>query len=143
MKTRNVDGTLQVYDQLRRRWVAYTPEEHVRQQFVEWLVNVLKYPEGRLGNEISLVHNGVSRRCDTVIYDTSGAPLGIIEYKAPDIRITRKVFEQIMRYAIALSARWIIVSNGTEHYCAEILPGQPPSLRFIPTVPPYEELVRV
>ena len=141
MKTRNAEGELQVYDSLRRRWVAYTPEEHVRQQFVELLIRELEYPEGRLGNEVSLTLNGMNRRCDTVIYGTAGEPIGIIEYKSEKVVISRKVFEQILRYAIVLKVRWIIVSNGRVNYCAEIIPGQPPTLRFHPTIPNYPSLI--
>ena len=142
MKLREKDGDRQVFDPLRRRWVALTPEEEVRQTFVEILIEHLGFPMGRLGNEISLTQNGLSRRCDTVIYGDEGAAIGIIEYKAPEVKITKRVFEQVMRYALALNTRWIMVSNGTTHFCAEICEGTPPECRFVRQIPTYAELTQ-
>lgn len=135
------DG-LQVFDSLRQKWVALTPEEHVRQSFVAYLTRTLQYPAGRLGNEVSLTHNGRHRRCDTVVFAPDATPLAIIEYKAPDVTVGRATFEQIMRYSIALGNRWIIVSNGLAHYCARIDPGIPPSLTFLNAIPPYPSLLQ-
>lgn len=133
-------GNPEVYDPLRMRWVAFTPEERVRQHFVNFLVKSLKFPEGRLGNEISLKLNDTARRCDTVVYDDKGSPCAIIEYKAPNVPVTRAVFEQIMRYALVLETPWLIVSNGLRHFCAKVVADPYPSLRFSRLLPGYDEI---
>ncbi|MDE6443200.1 MAG: type I restriction enzyme HsdR N-terminal domain-containing protein, partial [Muribaculaceae bacterium] len=89
---------LKVWDILRKKYLILTPEEYVRQRFVHWLVHHLHYPTTHLANEIGIELNGTKKRCDTVLFDRQGCPLGIFEFKAPDILITQKVFDQILRY---------------------------------------------
>lgn len=137
---RDADGIVRVFDFIRRRWVALTPEENIRQRFVAFLVDTLKYPPGRIANEVSLELNGTPRRCDTLVYDDKGAPLVLIEYKSPDVNVGAKTFEQVLRYALVLKTPWIMVSNGRKNFCAKIIEGAPPSLRFTASIPPYGEL---
>ena len=134
------DGSWAIWDRLRERWVALTPEEWVRQHFVNWLITEKQFPAALMGNEVSLTLNGIARRCDTVVGDRTGQPLVIIEYKAPSINITQKTFDQIVRYNMVLKARYLIVSNGQEHYCCEIDYGKG-SYRFLEEIPGYESLV--
>ncbi|MGL5318297.1 MAG: type I restriction enzyme HsdR N-terminal domain-containing protein, partial [Bacteroidales bacterium] len=101
-----------IWDRLRRKFVALTPEERVRQYFVEYLIREKAYPETLMNNEIGIVLNGMTRRCDTVIYGRNHAPLVIVEYKAPHIQINQNVFDQIVRYNMVLQVPFLIVSNG-------------------------------
>ena len=131
------DGVRRVYDPLRARYVALTPEEWVRQHFVANLITNLGYPGALLANEVAITLNGTSRRCDTVLYDRQGLrPRMIIEYKAPHIRITQDTFNQIARYNIVLRTPWLIVSNGLEHYCCHIDP-ETSTTRFVRNIPPF------
>lgn len=135
IKTTHRNGRTQIYDFLRRRYVTLTPEEWVRQHFTHFLVDHLGYPAALLGNEVTIDVGGVARRCDTVLYRREGGtPRLIVEYKAPDIPISERVFNQISAYNSVLRADYLIVSNGVEHYCchldyvhrtAEFLPGIP------------------
>ena len=133
------DGSWAIWDRLRERWVALTPEEWVRQHFVEWLITEKEFPAALMGNEMSLTQNGISRRCDTVVGNRSGQPLVIVEYKAPSINITQKVFDQIVRYNMVLHARYLMVSNGLEHYCCQI-DYEAGSYRFLEDIPHYQDL---
>lgn len=135
--TRDADGTVKIFDPLRRKWLVLTPEEWVRQNFVAYLTDTLGYPAGLMGNEISITLNGTARRCDTVIFNRDGSPLMIVEYKAPHITISQQTFDQIVRYNMVLRARYLTVSNGMNHYCCEI-DYQTRSYRFLPSVPPAE-----
>lgn len=114
------DGKKMIFDPLRRKYVALTPEEWVRQHFVHFLIQHKGYPSGLLANEVQLILNGTRKRCDTVLYDRTRTPRMIIEYKAPTVPITRQVFDQITRYNIALKVDYLIVSNGLEHYCCKV-----------------------
>ena len=137
------DGTLQVFDNLRQRWVAFTPEEEVRQLFVRYLCRTMGYPAGRLGNEVPLVQHGRRRRCDTVVYGPDAKPVAIVEYKAPQVAVNRSVFEQIMRYALALeSVKYIFVSNGRRNYCARLERDGEQKLQFLDRLPAYHELLQ-
>ena len=134
------DGVTRVYCPLRRRFVALTPEEWVRQHFVAHLTADLGYPAPLLANEVAITLNSTSRRCDTVLYSPQGLrPQMIVEYKAPHIRITQKVFDQIVRYNSVLRVPYLIVSNGLTHYCCHI-DYTTPRVTFLPTIPPYSEL---
>jgi len=128
-----------ILDVIRRQYVALTPEEWVRQHFVHFLIEHKGYPQSLMANEVQLKLNGMSRRCDTVVYDRTLRPRVIIEYKAPSVSITQKVFEQICRYNMVLQVDSLIVSNGLAHYCCRIdYPTR--SYTFINEIPSYEEL---
>ena len=134
------DGVMRVFDRLRGKFVAFTPEEWVRQHFVANLVDNLGFPQGLLANEVSITLNGTSRRCDTVLYSPQGLhPMAIIEYKAPHVAVSQKVFDQIVRYNMVLRARWLVVSNGMRHFCCE-MDYETHGVRFHPRIPRYEEL---
>ncbi len=133
------DGSWSIWDRLRERWVALTPEEWVRQHFVEWLISDRGFPATLMGNEVSLNQNGIARRCDTVVADHTGEPLVIVEYKAPDITVSQKTFDQIVRYNMVLHARYLIVSNGLSHYCCQIDYSNG-SYRFLSDIPQYADL---
>lgn len=111
---------LYIWDRLRRRYVALTPEEWVRQHFINYLVTEKSYPETLIANEIQINLNHQKRRCDSVVYNKELVPLVIVEYKSPDVKITQEVFNQIVRYNIVLRVKYLIVSNGLEHYCCRM-----------------------
>ena len=133
------DGSWAIWDRLRERWVALTPEEWVRQHFVNWLITDKHFPAALMGNEVSLTQNGIARRCDTIVADRTGAPLVIVEYKAPSINVTQKTFDQIVRYNMVLKARYLIVSNGLNHYCCQI-DYDKNTYRFLEDIPQYNNL---
>ena len=109
-----------IFDMLRRRYVALTPEEWVRQSFVHYLVEHLGYPAALLANEVSLQVGQKQLRADSVVYDRRLQPRVIIEYKAPSVSLTQKVFDQIMAYNLLLHVDYLMVSNGLEHHCFKI-----------------------
>lgn len=133
------DGKNTIWDIIRRKYVALTPEEWVRQHFVHFLVEHKGYPASLLANEVALTLNGTSRRCDTVLYDRTLSPRMIIEYKAPHIPITQKVFDQISRYNLVFRVDYLIVSNGLSHYCCR-MDYDHQSYQFLTDVPGYSEL---
>ena len=140
IKTRLQNGKPVIYDFLRRRYVALTPEEWVRQHFTHFLVEHKHYPAGLLANEVTLNAGRNRRRCDSVLYRREGGtPRVIIEYKAPHITITQEVFSQISGYNSILRADYLIVSNGLAHYCCHMDYARLSST-YLPGIPSYEEL---
>ena len=93
-----------------------------------------------MANEVQLKLNGMSRRCDTVVYDRMLTPRVIVEYKAPMVDITQKVFDQICRYNLVLQVDYLIVSNGLAHYCCQ-LDYATRSYRFLQDIPEYAAIV--
>lgn len=109
-----------IFDRCRKKHVALTSEEWVRQNFVEYLIKEKKYPSGLISNESTVSFNGLRKRCDTVIYNRDGLPEIIVEYKAPNVSITQNTFDQIAMYNFKLKVRYLIVSNGMNHFCCKI-----------------------
>jgi hypothetical protein len=135
----STDGRRVIFDLLRRRYVTLTPEEWVRQHFVRYLIEVKGFPAALMANEVSLTQNGIKRRCDTLVADASGAPLLIVEYKAPHVKISQETFDQIVRYNMVLRARYLVVSNGFVHYCCK-MDYEKGSYSFLPEMPKYSDL---
>ena len=109
-----------IFDILRKRYVALTPEEWVRQHFIHYLINYKGYPKALMANEVQLQIGSKLLRADSVLYDLQLKPKIIIEYKAPSIPITQKVFDQAFAYNTQLHVNYLMVSNGINHYCCKI-----------------------
>ena len=139
LKITTKDDKLHVFDILRRKYVALTPEEWVRQLFVHYLIRQKGYPAECIGNEVSITLNGTKKRCDSVVYGQSAEPLMIVEYKSPQIEITQEAFEQISRYNIRLKVKWLVVSNGLHHYCCQI-DYESGTYRFVEDIPTYNDI---
>ena len=133
------EGKPFIWDPIRKKFVALTPEEWVRQHFVNYLMTGKGYPAGLLANEVTVKLNGTSKRCDTVVYDSYLSPLAIVEYKAPHIEITHNVFDQIVRYNMVLHVRYLIVSNGLRHFCCKVN-YEERTYDFLEDIPPYQML---
>lgn len=133
------DGKRSIFDVVRRRYVALTPEEWVRQHFTNYLLMHKGYPSGLLANEIQINLNGTKKRCDTVLYNRNLTAKMIVEYKAPDVVITQAVFDQITRYNMVLRVEYLIVTNGINHYCCRI-DYATNSYAFLPEIPDYASL---
>ena len=135
------DGKLQIFDPLRKCHVALTPEEWVRQHFVNFLIESRGFPAALMANEVAITVNGMKRRCDTVVYDRQLQPRVIVEYKAPTVKITKEVFAQISRYNLTLKVDYLIVSNGLQHYCYRMdYPNN--SYSFLQEIPEYTKIVQ-
>ncbi|MBQ9671937.1 MAG: type I restriction enzyme HsdR N-terminal domain-containing protein [Prevotella sp.] len=139
VRLKEANGRQQVFDVLRRRYVALTPEEWVRQHFVHFLIEQKGYPKGLLCNEIELKVGEKKLRCDSVLYDRQMRPRMIIEYKAPQVAITQRVFDQITVYNMLLHVDYLIVSNGLHHYCCR-MGYEKRQYAFLKDIPPYAEL---
>ena len=134
------DGKRQIFDPLRKSYVALTPEEWVRQHFVNFLLNVKGFPAALMANEVAITLNGMKKRCDTVVYDKALKPRVIVEYKAPTVKITKEVFAQISRYNLTLKVDYLIVSNGLQHYCCRMDYANN-TYRFLQEIPEYNTIL--
>lgn len=133
------ENKLSIYDTLRRKYIALTPEEWVRQHFINYLINYKGYPEALLANEMAISLNGTTKRCDSVLFSPQMQPRMILEYKAPHINISQKVFDQITRYNMVLHVEYLIVSNGLHHYCCKI-DIKENRYTFLQDIPAYQNL---
>lgn len=138
-QTQKDGDDISIFDRLRKKFVALTPEENVRQHFVEYLIKERAFPAGLMNNEIVIVQNGIKRRCDTVVFDRTGEPLMIVEYKAPHVKITQEVFNQIYRYNLVLKVKYLVVTNGMVNYCCKV-DYENKRCHFLPNIPLYDSL---
>ncbi len=136
-KTRTQEGKTQVFDPLRRRYCALTPEEEVRQKVLYLLVEHLGVPPGLLAVEYSIKVNGLDKRCDAVVFSREGQPLMIVECKAASVKITEKTLEQAVRYYSTLRPQYLLLYNGTSCYCFKMEDNQ---LKAMDHLPSYSEI---
>lgn len=128
-----------ILDILRRKYVALTPEEWVRQHFVHFLIGHKGYPQTLMANEMELRMGGKKLRCDTVIYNKVLKPLMIVEYKAPSVVINQQVFNQITTYNLLLHVDYLVVSNGMQHYCCK-MDYKHQTYQFLEDIPEYQNI---
>ena len=131
-KIRESEGRPQVFDPLRRRFVALTPEEEVRQKVLYLLVEQLHVPAGLVAVEYSVKVNGLDKRADAVVFGTEGRPQMIVECKAPSVVLTQAVLEQALRYHSALQPQFLLLSNGTTTYCLKVKVGTIHAMDHLP-----------
>lgn len=129
----------QIFDILRRKFVALTPEEWVRQHFVHYITEHKGYPMMLLANEVQLKVGDKTVRADSILYDNHLQPRMIIEYKAPTIKLAQKVFDQISVYNLLLHVDYLIVSNGLQTYCCKMDYDNQKYL-FLTDIPDYQKL---
>ena len=134
------EGKEMILDHLRKKFVKLTPEEWVRQNFVQYLIHEGKYPPGLLGIEVLSRYNKMKRRVDILIHNRSGEPVMIVECKAPEVKIDDKVFDQIVCYNMGFQVPYIVVTNGLDHYACKINLADK-KYDFLLAIPLYEDLL--
>lgn len=139
IKIRETNGHRAILDILRRKYVALTPEEWVRQHFVHFLIEQKGYPATLLANEVQLNVGNKLLRADSVLYGSDLHPRMIIEYKAPTVSITQKVFDQISVYNMLLKVDYLVVSNGINHYVCK-MNYENQNYFFLREIPEYKDL---
>ena len=140
-KIKTEQGKQQIFCSLRKKYVALTPEEWVRQHFAAFLFEEKGFPKSLTIHEHSICLNNTKKRCDTVAFLSSGKAIVIVEYKAPSVNITQEVFDQIARYNIKLRVQYLIVSNGLQHYCCR-MDYEKMTYEFLHEIPKYEDLIK-
>lgn len=112
-------GKVYIFDIIRKKYVVLTPEEWVRQHFINYLIQELNYPKSLFRIEGSLSYNKLQKRSDILIYNREGKPWMLIECKSPTIKLTQRAFNQVAVYNMTIGAQYIAVTNGMVHYCYE------------------------
>lgn len=133
-------GNQQLYCIFRRKWVAATPEEQVRQSFLHGLVEQYGYPQSLIAVEAQIaVGAGVTRRCDAVVYSRTLQPLMLIEFKAEHVAITGEVLDQAAVYNTTVHAPYLILSNGKQTVVAHI--DDERKITFLNHIPAWNQLL--
>ena len=135
-RTKTEGGKQYIFDSIRKKFIVLTPEEWVRQNFIQYLKKAKKYPENLMAVEKQIMVNGKQRRFDLLIYLRNGQPHLIAEFKAPNVKITQDAFDQVVRYNMALRVERVIVSNGLQHFACEI-DYVKNSFSYLPEIPEF------
>ncbi len=133
------NGQFFVFDEIRKKTLLITPEEWVRQHFVQFLVVQKKYPKSLIQLEGGLKLHGQSKRSDILVFNPSAEKILLVECKAPSVKITQTVFDQIARYNIVHRVPLLAVTNGLEHFYCKI-DFEKEKYFFVDKLPDYEDL---
>lgn len=121
---------------IRKKNVVLTPEEWVRQNFVQFLINKKKYPKSLIAIEKQLKVNNLIKRTDILVFDKTGNPNIIVECKSTQVKITQETFDQIAKYNLKLQATYLIVTNGLQHFYCK-MDHQQMKYIFLSDIPQY------
>ncbi len=135
-KLKSSENKTYIFDVIRKKYIVLTPEEWVRQHVVNFLINEKGYPKSLISVEKQLIINKLKKRTDVIVFSNTGAPHIIVECKAPSVKITQKTFDQIARYNLKINAKYLMLSNGLQHYFAQ-LDIQNNCFVFLKDIPKY------
>ncbi len=110
-KIKKESGGEFIFDEVRKKWVRLTPEEWVRQNFLQYLIKTKKYPFALMAVEKEFLLNEMKKRCDIVVYRNE-APWMIVECKETAVQLNEPVLQQILRYNMALPVEYLVITNG-------------------------------
>ncbi|MBL7695214.1 MAG: type I restriction enzyme HsdR N-terminal domain-containing protein [Ferruginibacter sp.] len=131
-KIRQESGREQIFDEIRKRWVALTPEEWVRQNFLQYLLQVRKYPASLIAVEKEIMLHDLRKRFDVVVHDRQAKPWMIIECKEMGVKLDQKVLDQVLRYNITLQVPYLVITNGQYCMAAAIHNGEVTEIDILP-----------
>ncbi len=125
-----------IFDELRKQWVRLTPEEWVRQNFIQYLLQIKKYPASYIAVERKMKLGEVNKRFDILVFDSAAKPWMLLECKGPNINLDKVVLWQVLHYNIAIPVKYIVITNG--QHCYAYKKGLL-DFEAIPFLPSYDE----
>ncbi len=128
-----------IFDAIRKKYLVLTPEEWVRQHFINYLIQYLHYPKGLIVSERGTTYNTLAKRTDICVYNTAGEVQLLVECKASSVKISAATVQQATTYNQKIKAKYIVLTNGLEHYCWQV---DFEKLQTIPlaSIPDYQNL---
>ena len=117
---KNSENKVSIFDEIRKKFIIFTPEEWVRQHVIQFLLIEKKYPKSLINVEKVLKINDLRKRYDIVVFNPDGSIFILIECKAPEIKTAQATFDQIARYNMTLKAQYLMVTNGLNHYFCQM-----------------------
>ena len=133
-----MEGRKTIWDPLRKKDVAYTPEEHVRQWCIRILSESMHVPQHMMMSEVGFKLGTKQFRADVLVYDRSAHPMMVVECKRPEVELTQEVLDQAIRDNMALDVKFMMITNGTRTFICE---KQGTGYVFLDKVPTYNEMI--
>jgi hypothetical protein len=115
-RIKNEEDKKFIFDTLRKRWLLLTPEEWVRQNFVQYLIKIKNYPSALIALEKEIQLGELKKRFDVLIYNKDHRPWMMIECKGGEIKLNDAVLQQVLRYNISVPVEFIVITNGSFTY---------------------------
>lgn len=134
---KNSENKVAIFDEIRKKFIILTPEEWVRQHVIQYLILDKKYPKSYINVEKLIKVNDLSKRYDVVVFQPNGALFLLVECKAPEVKITQQTFDQIARYNLTLKAKYLMVTNGLNHYFCQ-MDFEQEKYTFLPELPDFQ-----
>lgn len=138
IKLKTVNQQTQIFDEVRKKWLKWTPEEWVRQHMIHFLHQEYDYPLSLMAVEKKINFNTMDRRPDLVCFNTNSSPVLIAECKAPEIKLDQKTLDQIARYNMVLQVPALFITNGIQHYCLVL--NDQKQYEYVNSVPHFSNL---
>lgn len=138
-RSRFQDGKEEIFDPVRSKFVALTPEEWVRQHFINYLTSVKRVPPTLISVERTLIYNTMKKRADILVYSRKATPLMMVECKAVSVEIAQKSFDQVALYNLTMKVPYLVVTNGLVHICSKV-DFETSSYTFLAEIPGFEEM---
>lgn len=135
-KVKDVNGKPYIFDIIRKKFVALTPEEWVRQHFIHLLISHYGYPKSLFAIETGMKYNSLAKRTDIMVLSNTGTPFLLVECKAPFISVGESTLAQISRYNFTLQPTYLAVTNGLSHYCFQAVNG---AVHYLDDFPMYRQ----
>ncbi len=136
-KLKQAGARQQIFDAIRKKYVVLTPEEWVRQNFIQYLIQNKNFPASLIAVEAGLKYNQLQKRMDVLVYNKLGVPHLMVECKAPYVKISQETFDQIARYNMIFKVKYLVVTNGLQHFCCKMNYIEN-SYSYLETVPEFE-----
>lgn len=129
-------GKIEIFDIIRKKFIVLSPEEWVRQNFIHYLISELNYPKSLFKVESGVNYNRLQKRSDILIYDRETKPYLLVECKSYKVKLNQAVLEQVGVYNKTLNAKYLVITNGLNHFCCEMQAGG--DYKFLSTIPFFE-----
>jgi hypothetical protein len=137
LQLKSKDGKTLVFDPVRKAWFILTPEEHIRQHILLYLINVQHYPKGMIALEKTIKVGNMNKRFDIVVYNRDHQPWMLIECKAPEVEITEVTLHQLLNYQRTIQCRFWMLTNGHQSFCADA--NDIKNIRWLQILPSYND----
>lgn len=134
---RKKGGKTEIFDIIRKKFVALSPEEWVRQHFLHYLIEHLNYPKTLFKVEAGLTYNRLQKRSDILVYDRDMSPLLLVECKSYSYKLNQDTLNQIGVYNKTIGAKYLVITNGINHFCCAV--GENGKYSFLSSIPDFDE----
>jgi len=135
LKLQKNDGKTTVFDPIRKKWLILTPEEHVRQYLIGYLIGELQYPPALMAIEKNIIVRNMSKRFDLVVYNRDHKPWLLAECKAPEVPVSKKTLYQLLNYQNTIQCSYWLLTNGHQTFCADANDLQ--DIKWLNSLPAY------